>query len=52
MDEASWIQFSYPDSGLAWSTVAEDTLLQLVKEHEEPNCASANSLKLKNYACC
>lgn len=40
MDEASWIQFSYPDSRLDWSTVAEDTLLQLIRELEEPNCAT------------
>ncbi|BBB62380.1 hypothetical protein UNDKW_4107 [Undibacterium sp. KW1] len=39
MDEASWIQFAYPDTTLDWSGVTEEALLQLVRKHEEPNCA-------------
>ncbi len=39
MDEASWIQIAYPDETLDWASVTENALLQLVREHEEPNCA-------------
>lgn len=39
MDEASWIQIAYPSTEPDWPAVAEGTLLQLVREHEEPNCA-------------
>lgn len=48
MDDASWIQIAHPDPALDWSTVEEDTLLQLVREHEEPNCAESALSELRH----
>jgi len=48
MDEASWIQISYPSTEPDWPEVADDTLLQLVREHEEPNCAGLALAELRS----
>jgi len=40
MTAAHWIQFAYPDEP-DWSTVSDDTLVELVEDfNSEPSCAT------------